>query len=278
MKICFFYLLIFLAVTFAQKDNQVRACGEIIPSPKVVNLENPFTAYCILQENEKCYAEDAKNVIWRVKGIKVPEAQYKVLNRTVSSVTFENASSLVNPLTCNVLLSGQLEQTLYGIFFNLGLPPDKPTNLSCIVYNKEKLTCTWDPGRPTHLLTNYTLTHRWVNQRNTDCIAKDSNNSCTILNSGFSFYVDTIFQVEATNELGRETSEELKIDPANIIKPNPPKIDKLISAVELQNALKITWENPLEPPLDQKYNIRYRPSKSSVWELVSSCYVLTPGS
>ncbi|KAG8456608.1 hypothetical protein GDO86_002402 [Hymenochirus boettgeri] len=268
MKICFFYLLIFLAVTFAQKDNQVRACGEIIPSPKVVNLENPFTAYCILQENEKCYAEDAKNVIWRVKGIKVPEAQYKVLNRTVSSVTFENASSLVNPLTCNVLLSGQLEQTLYGIFFNLGLPPDKPTNLSCIVYNKEKLTCTWDPGRPTHLITNYTLTHRWVNQRNTDCIAKDSNNSCTILNSGFSFYVDTIFQVEATNELGRETSEELKIDPANIIKPNPPKIDKLISAVELQNALKITWENPLEPPLDQKYNIRYRPSKSSVWELV----------
>ncbi|XP_075445339.1 interleukin-6 receptor subunit beta isoform X1 [Ascaphus truei] len=139
----------------------IKFCAHIIPESPVLELNSKFTAFCVL--NESCAdkgVEDASQVFWKIKTAKVPAIQYKVINRTVSSVTFENTSMLDSPLTCNILLYGQMEQTLHGIFFKLGLPPDKPENLTCMVY-KEKLTCTWNPGRPTFLSTNYTLKHEW---------------------------------------------------------------------------------------------------------------------
>ncbi|KAE8636298.1 hypothetical protein XENTR_v10002929 [Xenopus tropicalis] len=312
MKIRFFCLF-FPVVFIVHKAELVKFCGDIVPDPNFVHLEKPFTAQCII--NETCLKEDASRIIWRVKGIKVPETQYKVVNHTVSSVTFENPATLVSPLTCSVLVSGQVEQTLYGIFFTVALPPDQPKNLTCVAYNQDNLTCTWDPGRPTNLNTNYTLMHRWnplaltaergselvqnkvkslpsarargrkwtlpkhgytnsegdqmfrANIQKNYCIPKESNNSCTVRYPDFQFFVDTTFQVEAKNELGSQESEVLTVDPVNIVKPNPPQLSDLISAVELPNALKIKWKNPINA-FKLKYNIRYRPIKNQDWEMV----------
>ena len=41
------------------------------------------------------------------------------------------------------------------------MPPEKPKNLSCIVNEGKKMMCQWDPGRETHLETNYTLKSEW---------------------------------------------------------------------------------------------------------------------
>lgn len=43
----------------------------------------------------------------------------------------------------------------------LPVPPEKPTNLSCIVNEEKRMTCQWDPGRETHLDTNFTLKSEW---------------------------------------------------------------------------------------------------------------------
>lgn len=41
------------------------------------------------------------------------------------------------------------------------MPPEKPKNLSCIVNEGKKMMCQWDPGRETHLETNFTLKSEW---------------------------------------------------------------------------------------------------------------------
>ncbi|NP_001124412.1 interleukin 6 cytokine family signal transducer S homeolog precursor [Xenopus laevis] len=263
MKISFF-CLISSVVLIVHQAELVKVCGRIFPDPGIVHGERPFTAYCVI--NQTCLREDASRIYWLVKGVKVPETQYEILNQTTSSVTFENLTTLNSPLTCNVMASGHVANTLYGIFFTLGLPPDKPTNLTCIVYNQDNLTCTWDPGRPTNLPTNYTLSHRWAHFGANYC--RGANNSCTIHSPGFQFYIDTTFQVEATNELGIQKSETLTIDPVNIVKPNPPQLSELISSLELPNALKIEWKNPITNAFNLKYNIRYRPVKTQDWEMV----------
>ncbi|NP_001121265.1 uncharacterized protein LOC100158347 precursor [Xenopus laevis] len=263
MKIIFFYL-ISSVILIVQQAELVNVCGRIFPDSGVVHRERPFTAICVI--NETCLGEDAQRVYWNVRGVKVPETQYTLLNRTASSVTFENLTTLSSPLTCNVLASGHVPNTLHGIFFTLGLPPDKPTNLTCIVYNQDNLTCTWDPGRPTDLITNYTLSHKWANLPKYYC--KGTNRSCSIFYPEFQFFVDTTLQVEVKNELGSQESDTLTVDPVNIVKPNPPEVSDLISAVELPNALKIKWRNPLLNAFTLKYNIRYRPVKNQDWEMV----------
>lgn len=50
----------------------------------------------------------------------VPKEQYREINITVSSVTFNDTSSLASPLTCNVLADGQIEQNIYGISVTVG--------------------------------------------------------------------------------------------------------------------------------------------------------------
>ncbi|XP_029432841.1 interleukin-6 receptor subunit beta isoform X2 [Rhinatrema bivittatum] len=273
----------------------VKPCAHIIPESPVLAIGSQFTAFCIL--NETCIdslKQDASNIFWKTKTTKVPEEQYTVINRTVSSVTLNVSSSFESPLTCSVLAIGQLEQTLHGIFITLGLPPDKPKNLTCIVYNESNLTCTWNPGRPTFLSTNFTLKHQWTEERNhwitaenrlvykksqrnqilrantrhSDCIPDRVNNSCTIFDPNSLFFVNTDFWVEAVNVLGRNRSDSLTVDPVKIVKPNPPVIITVNSTQELPNALKIVWKNPLkETVLSLKYNIRYRTSSMN-WEQV----------
>ncbi|XP_053304022.1 interleukin-6 receptor subunit beta [Spea bombifrons] len=244
-------------------------CAQTYPESPVVQLDSNFTAYCVL--NESCMYTDASKLFWKIRNKKVPETQYTVLNKTVSSVTIVPSSLSDDLLTCNHLKHGEIETTLHGIFLTLGYPPDKPENLTCIVYNGEKLTCYWNPGRPTHLITNYTLRHEWASSSViADCIPEGVNNSCSFYAPTFQFHIDTILWVEAKNALGTTKSDALRRDAANLVKPNPPEIKSLISTVQLPRALKIEWKNPMErdPSMTMKYIIRYRTNSSKEWEEV----------
>ncbi|XP_030049005.1 interleukin-6 receptor subunit beta isoform X2 [Microcaecilia unicolor] len=256
--------------TYSCTDEQLKACGHITPESSVLAIGSQFIAFCTL--NETCidlFKQNASHIIWKSKATEIPEEKYTVINQTTSSVTLNVSSSFESPLTCSFRVYGQIEQTLHGIFFTLGLPPDKPEYLTCIVYNDDNLTCTWNPGRPTFLPTNFTLKHQWSTGKHPDCIPVGVNNSCTILEPHFQFFVDTWIWVEAENALGKARSDSLTVDPVNIVKPNPPVIEKVISRPELPYALKIVWENPLDKTvMDLKYNIRYKASSSMNWAKV----------
>uniref|UniRef100_A0A8C0HPI5 Interleukin-6 receptor subunit beta n=1 Tax=Buteo japonicus TaxID=224669 RepID=A0A8C0HPI5_9AVES len=253
---------------FLVSGGLVQSCGHIIPESPVLALGSNFTALCIL--NESCLDFGniyANQIIWKIKNKVVPKEQYREINRTVSSVTFNDTSSLATPLTCNILADGQIEQNIYGITVTIGLPPEKPKNLSCIVHQKSRLrypmTCTWNPGRHTFLDTHFRLKYRWPQENFPDCIPKDVNNSCTI--DDVQFFVNLEVWVEAANALGKAESDPLVIDPIEIVKPLSPRNLSVNSGI-LPTVLKLSWENQISiAVMKLKFNIRYRIIGDTNW-------------
>lgn len=91
-------------------------CGHIDPESPVVRLGSNFTAVCVLQE--KCmdyFHVNADYIFWKTNHETVPRAQYAVINRTASSVTFTNVALLNTQLTCNIRTFGQIDQNVYGV-------------------------------------------------------------------------------------------------------------------------------------------------------------------
>ncbi|XP_062460310.1 interleukin-6 receptor subunit beta isoform X2 [Pezoporus occidentalis] len=246
----------------------VQSCGHIIPESPVLALGSNFTALCIL--NESCLDFGniyASQIIWKIKNRVVPKEQYREINRTVSSVTFNDTSALATPLTCNILADGQIEQNIYGITVTVGLPPEKPKNLSCIVHQLSKITypmtCTWNPGRHTFLDTHFRLKYRWLQETFPDCIPKDVNNSCTIRD--VQFFVNTKVWVEAANALGKAESDPLILDPIEIVKLLPPHNLSVNSGI-LPTVLKLSWENQIsDTAMKLKFNIRYKIMGDTNW-------------
>ncbi|KAG8131094.1 hypothetical protein E2320_017691 [Naja naja] len=205
---------------FGVSGGILNMCGYIVPeSPVKLSIGSNFTAFCILHNNCPYGKIRAEQVIWKMKTRAVPKEQYSIINETVSSVTFNDTSTLVSPLTCNILVPGGLIQNIYGIQFELGFPPEKPTNLRCIVIQTEASSfshrCSWEPGRDTLLSTNYSLKHRWAATTFSDCIPQDSNNSCTI--PDVVFFVTLEVWVQARNELGVAESDHIEFDPINYV-------------------------------------------------------------
>ncbi|KAM6111513.1 LOW QUALITY PROTEIN: interleukin-6 receptor subunit beta-like [Phoenicopterus ruber ruber] len=246
----------------------VQSCGHIILVSPVLALGSNFTALCIL--NESCLDFGniyANQIIWKIKNRMVPKEQYHEINRTVSSVTFNDTSSLATPLTCNILADGQIEQKVYGTTFTLGLPPEKPKNLTCVVHQVSKLTypmtCTWNPGRHVFLDTHFRLKYRWPQNNFPDCIPKDVNNSCTI--TDVQFFVNLEVWVEAANALGKAESDPLVFDPIEIVKPLSPH-NLSVNLGILPAVLKLSWENRISTAVMKlKFNIRYRIIRETNW-------------
>ncbi|XP_053151916.1 interleukin-6 receptor subunit beta isoform X2 [Hemicordylus capensis] len=248
-------------------DGLVKPCGSIIPESPVIPIGSNFTAFCILNPLCKEYGDiDADRVIWKMKTVTVPKEQYKVINQTVSSVTFNDTSTLVPPLTCNILVAGNIVQNIYGIHIQFGWPPDKPENLSCITYQKQRnlfsLTCTWEPGRITFRNTTYYLKSQWASDVCTDCISI-TNYSCSLPHPVF--FVDLELWVEAKNDLGMAKSEPIVVDPVNFVKPLPPHNLTTRSHIPA-TVVNLSWENQFrEPPLLLKFNIQYKITGSTYW-------------
>nr|XP_003408091.1 interleukin-6 receptor subunit beta isoform X2 [Loxodonta africana] len=245
-------------------------CGHISPESPVVQLGSNFTAVCVLKE--KCmdnFGVNADNIFWKTNHATVPKEQYTIINRTASSVSFTDISSLNTQLTCNIYAFGQIEQNVYGITIISGLPPEKPKNLGCIVNEEKNMMCQWDPGRKTYLETNYTLKSEWATEKFADCKAKrDTPNSCTLDYSPV-YFVNIEVWVEAENALGKITSDHINFDPIDKVKPNPPHNLSVRNSEELSSILKLAWINPsIKTFIGLKYNIQYRTKDASTWSQI----------
>uniref|UniRef100_A0A2K6QWK0 Interleukin-6 receptor subunit beta n=1 Tax=Rhinopithecus roxellana TaxID=61622 RepID=A0A2K6QWK0_RHIRO len=261
---------LFIFLTTESIGELLDPCGYISPESPVVQLHSNFTAVCVLKE--KCmdyFHVNANYIVWKTNHFTIPKEQYTIINRTASSVTFTDISSLNIQLTCNILTFGQLEQNVYGITIISGLPPEKPKNLSCIVNEGKKMRCEWSCGRETHLETNFTLKSEWATHKFADCKAKrDTPTSCTVDYSTV-YFVNIEVWVEAENALGKVTSDHINFDPVYKVKPNPPHNLSVINSEELSSILKLTWTNPsIKSVIRLKYNIQYRTKDASTWSQI----------
>ncbi|XP_015679738.1 interleukin-6 receptor subunit beta [Protobothrops mucrosquamatus] len=147
------------------------------------------------------------------------------------------------------------------------VPPEKPTNLSCIVIQTQVTTfiqrCSWERGRDTLLRTNYFLKYRWPTKVYPDCIPQDSNNYCTI--SDVVFFVTLEMWVEAKNELGVAESDHIEFDPITYVKPlSPHKLS--VNSGEFPRILRLSWENRFnEAQQLLKYKIQYKILNRNDW-------------
>lgn len=198
----------------------LEPCGYIYPEFPVVQRGSNFTAICVLKE--AClqhYYVNASYIVWKTNHAAVPREQVTVINRTTSSVTFTDVVLPSVQLTCNILSFGQIEQNVYGVTMLSGFPPDKPTNLTCIVNEGKNMLCQWDPGRETYLETNYTLKSEWATEKFPDCQSKHGT-SCMVSYMP-TYYVNIEVWVEAENALGKVSSESINFDPVDKVKPTP---------------------------------------------------------
>ncbi|XP_023564617.1 interleukin-6 receptor subunit beta isoform X2 [Octodon degus] len=248
----------------------VELCGVISPESPVIRSGSNFTAFCVLKE--KCmsvYDVNASYIIWKTDHVQVPKEQYTIINTTTSSVTFTNIGLLNVQLMCNILAYGQMEMSVYGIRVRTGFPPEKPKNLTCIVNEGKKMLCQWDPGRETHLETNYTLKSEWATEKFKDCKAKpDSPGSCLVEYAPV-YFVNIEVWVEAQNALGKVQSDPLNFDPIDKVKPSPPRNLSVSNSEELSSVLKLTWLNPSATNVMRlKYDIQYKTKDASAWSQI----------
>ncbi|XP_056680885.1 interleukin-6 receptor subunit beta isoform X6 [Monodelphis domestica] len=261
-------LLIFITFDSVQ-GGILKPCGHIIPESPIITPNTKFTAICILKE--ECVNDqhlNASHIFWKIKNTYIPKEQYTVINRTAASVTLEDVSSLGSLLTCNILLYGQIEQTIYGIQMQIGWLPEKPKNLSCVVNGQTNMKCQWDPGKETHLDTTYVLKSEWPTRQLPDCIPPPGvNDSCTI--DMVVVFVNMDVWVVASNALGNVSSDRINFDPIDYVKLLPPHNLSVSNSKELSSILKVSWANPVNKPFDGlKYNIRYREKEASNWTLI----------
>ena len=69
----------------------------------------------------------------------------------------------ISPIECKIEVDG-IETAVCNSHIQVGLPPLKPENFTCISENWQNLNCTWDiPYNPVH--TEYKLFYREPGRR-----------------------------------------------------------------------------------------------------------------
>ncbi|XP_051866524.1 interleukin-6 receptor subunit beta [Pristis pectinata] len=252
-------------------DNSLEGYAYIIPEAPVIKNGSQLEAFCILSDTFITKnGVDANQIFWKLKENRIPKDHFITVNKTVSSVTLTISTVGVALLTCNVQLNEDQVTTVFGIQVKTGLLPEKPKNMTCITYHDRNMTCFWDPGKDTYLPTSYyfklSIKPGEVQQYE---LPAGVNNSYAILYPFLHYFVVNMIWVEANNSLGTTRSDVMKLDPVDVIKPDPPEITLIKQVSGISTVLSVDWTNPPLPVTFQlKYNLRYRIVNTHEWTQV----------
>ncbi|CAI5776976.1 interleukin-12 receptor subunit beta-2 [Podarcis lilfordi] len=154
-----------------------------------------------------------------------------------------------------------------GVYVDVGIPPAQPKNILCIQHGKDGSTiCTWDKGHYTYLDTNYTLqltngnTNEatvWKDERN-----QNSSYGSVELRVKLNFQSTYTVVINATNGLGKVSSQPIQFTLIDIVKPRAPvNLSVAFDGFDARNC-SISWQDQQEA---QHFRLRYQPMNSSSW-------------
>ncbi|XP_069079970.1 granulocyte colony-stimulating factor receptor [Pleurodeles waltl] len=257
----------------------IQACGHVAIESPVVHFGSLITASCIIR-HESCSAihEGIIRLLWTLDGHPIPDTQDGGTWGTQSNVTIERFERPKGILSCYVA-QNVTHQLVDRVEIQAGYAPSKPKDLVCIMnVTEDSLTCTWDPGRETYIDTNFTL-ERFRNRgrcghlqdKKEDCIPKKGQSSCTIPREFLNLYQKVDMWVTAKNALGRAESEHLCLDPMEVVKLDPPTIQRITSSRLNRGCLKLEWAKPVEGSwIQQWFELRYKAEEDITWQTVTN--------
>uniref|UniRef100_I3M587 Interleukin-31 receptor subunit alpha n=1 Tax=Ictidomys tridecemlineatus TaxID=43179 RepID=I3M587_ICTTR len=152
--------------------------------------------------------------------------------------------------------------------FSLTALPAKPENISCILYYKKNLTCTWSPKKEINY-TTYVVNRTYSFGKKRDICKANSSTGASC-----SFFRPTItppdyftIKVEAENKDGVAISDITRWTLNDIVKMEPPKILSVKPILGIKKMMQIKWEwhDSLFSSSDFKYMLRYRTINSTHW-------------
>nr|KAF6355804.1 prolactin receptor [Myotis myotis] len=156
-------------------------------------------------------------------------------------------------------------------------PPGKPKISKCRSTEKETFSCWWKPGPDGGLPTNYTLTYRKEgNPFIYECpdYKTSGPNSCYFDKKHTSIWTMYVITVNATNQMGSNSSDPHYVDVTYIVEPDPP-INLILEVKHPEDQkpyLWIKWFPPAQVDvrsgwLTLQYEIRLKPEKANEWEV-----------
>uniref|UniRef100_A0A672Y363 Cytokine receptor-like factor 1 n=1 Tax=Sphaeramia orbicularis TaxID=375764 RepID=A0A672Y363_9TELE len=239
----------------------------------VLRIGSSLTASCVLSPD---FDLPATSLYWTLNGVRLPGSSYSVVSSDVLSVTLHSLSGSRQQSGDNLMCHGADGQILAGSCLYVGMPPEKPVNLTCWSRNAKDLSCKWSPGGQgeTHIRTKYTLKYklRWY-EREEECgnyRTGKQRYSCYIPRNPALFTPYEIW-VEAANQLGSATSDITTLDILDVVTTDAPANVQVSRVGDLEDQLTVRWASPPELKdilFQAKYQIRYRLEDSTEWKVV----------
>ncbi|XP_053228288.1 cytokine receptor-like factor 1 isoform X1 [Podarcis raffonei] len=247
----------------------------ILPQDPTLRIGSSLTANCSVAADSSLRAED---LYWTLNGRRLPSQTYKVLSANTLGVTISNLNGSQQQsgdnLVCHSKEGGGI---LAGSCLYVGLPPEKPTNISCWSKNLKDLTCRWAPGTEgeTYLHTNYTLKYklRWYGRDNVCREYHTAGPYTCHIPKDLALFTPYEIWVVATNRLGESTSDVVMLDIVDVVTTDPPSDVHVNRVGDLEDQLSVRWSAPpaLKDFLFQaKYQIQYRVEDSTEWKVVDN--------
>ncbi|NXF97144.1 CRLF1 factor, partial [Eubucco bourcierii] len=244
----------------------------ISPQDPTLLIGSSLVATCTVSPESHLRAED---LYWTLNGRRLPATSYTTLGPTTLSVALTRLNGSKQQSGDNLVCHSRDGGILAGSCLYVGLPPEKPVNITCWSKNMKDLTCKWAPGNEgeTFLHTNYTLKYklRWYGRDNTCQEYHTAGPYSCRIPKDLALFTPYEIWVEASNRMGVAVSDVVMLDILDVVTTDPPPDVHVSRVGDLEDQLSVRWSSPpaLKDFLFQaKYQIQYRVEDSSEWKVV----------
>ncbi|KAM6921137.1 cytokine receptor-like factor 1b [Xenentodon cancila] len=270
-----FLLLLVPQVSFSSTDVAV-----IYPQDPALHIGSSLTATCKVSPDLGLHASA---MYWTLNGVRVSSSTYSIVSSNALSVTLLALNGSKQKSGDNLVCHGGDGRILAGSCLYVGMPPEKPVNLTCWSHNAKDLRCKWNLGGQgeTHIRTEYTLKYklRW-HERENECdnySTEKQDHSCYIAGN-IALFTPYQVWVEAANQLGSATSDITYLDILDVVTTDPPANVQVSRVGNLEDQLTVRWASAPELKdilFQAKYQIRYRLEDAADWKVVDDVGNLT---
>uniref|UniRef100_A0A7N8WUD1 Cytokine receptor-like factor 1 n=1 Tax=Mastacembelus armatus TaxID=205130 RepID=A0A7N8WUD1_9TELE len=248
------------------------ATSAISPQDPILRIGSSLTATCTLSPE---FGLHASMLFWTLNGMRLSSSAYTVMSSDVLSVTLHNLNGSKQQSGDNLVCHGADGHVLGGSCLYVGMPPEKPVNLTCWSRNTKDLRCRWSPGGvgETHIRTKYTLKYklRWYG-REKECenYSTGKQRYTCYIPRNLALFTPYEIWVEANNQLGSATSDITTLDILDVVTTDAPANVQVSRVGDLDDQLTVRWTSPSELKdilFQAKYQIRYRLEDSTEWKV-----------